>query len=85
MPVLSSAGAATASSSSKPPDSYINYVTKSITKVERRIKVLSYPLEHIRATYEQFVEESQRSEQELEQILAMRGGAQNKTLVNLGN
>ena len=48
-------------------------MNKSITKVERRIKVLSYPLEVIRETYESLVEEDQRSEKELELILTMRG------------
>ena len=57
----------------KPSDTYINYVNKSITKVERRIKVLSYPLEVLRETYESLVEEDQRSEKELELILTMRG------------
>jgi len=57
----------------KPSDTYITYVNKSITKVERRLKVLSYPLEVLRETYESLVEEDQRSEKELELILTMRG------------
>ena len=57
----------------KPSDTYINFVNKSITRVERRIKVLSYPLEVLRETYESLVEEDQRTEKELELILTMRG------------
>ena len=45
----------------KPTDTYLNYVTKSITRVERRIKVLSYPVEVIEETYINMVEETERS------------------------
>ena len=41
----------------KPSDTYLNYVSKSITRVERRIKVLSYPVEIIEETYVNLIEE----------------------------
>ena len=49
----------------KPSDSYANYVNRSIVKVERRIKVLSYPTDCIQETYVNLIEEDQRSEVEL--------------------
>ena len=57
----------------KPSDTYLNYVSKSITRVERRIKVLSYPIEIIEETYMNLVEEEQRDRAELTRILEMRG------------
>jgi len=60
-------------SSEKPSDTYLNYVTKSITRVERRIKVLSYPIELIEETYLNLVEHDQQSQTELSRILEMRG------------
>ena len=44
----------------KPSDSYLNYVSKSIVRVERRIKVLSYPTEIIEETYLNLVDENER-------------------------
>lgn len=58
----------------KPSESYINFVTKATTRVERRIKVLNYPLELIKETYESIVDENERSDKELNSLLAMRGG-----------
>ena len=68
--------------SGKPSDTYINYVTKSITKVERRIKVLSYPIDIIEETYINLVEEQEQDQKELTRILEMRGAKapQNKIL-----
>ena len=54
-------------------------MTKSITKVERRIKVLSYPTELIEETYINLVEEGERSQAELTRILEMRGAQPPKT------
>ena len=59
--------------SGKPSDTYLNYVSKSITRVERRIKVLSYPIEIIEETYINLVEEHERDQAELTRILEMRG------------
>jgi len=44
-----------------------------MTKVERRIKVLSYPTELIEETYFNLIEEDQRSQAELTRLLEMRG------------
>ena len=43
--------------SGKPSDTYLNYVSKSIVRVERRIKVLSYPVEIIEETYLNLIDE----------------------------
>jgi hypothetical protein len=59
--------------SGKPSDTYLNYVSKSIVRVERRIKVLSYPIELIEETYMNLIEEDQREQAELSRILDMRG------------
>ena len=44
-----------------------------MTRVERRIKVLSYPIEIIEETYLNLVEEHERHQGELNRILEMRG------------
>ena len=75
MPCLQSSG----QPAGKPTDTYLNYVTKSITRVERRIKVLSYPVEVIEETYINMVEEAERSQAELTRILEMRGAQPPKT------
>jgi len=61
------------SSAGKPSDTYLNYVTRSITYVERRIKVLSYPTEIIEETYLNLIEENERNSFELTRVLEMRG------------
>lgn len=46
--------------SGKPSDTYLNYVSRCIVRIERRIKVLSYPVEIIEETYLNLVEEQER-------------------------
>jgi len=73
LPCLKQSGSSSEAPAGKPTDTYLNYVTKSMTKVERRIKVLSYPTELIEETYFNLIEEDQRSQAELTRLLEMRG------------
>ena len=50
-------------------------MSKSIVRVERRIKVLSYPIELIEETYINLIEEDHRDRAELTRILEMRGAS----------
>ena len=56
-------------------------MSKSITRVERRIKVLSYPVEIIEETYINLVETDQRDRGELTRILEMRGAQLSKNAI----
>jgi len=47
-----------------------------MTRVERRIKVLSYPTEIVEETYLNLIEEHERDTGELNRILEMRGAKQ---------
>ena len=55
----------------KVPESYTNFVTKSILKVENRFKVLGYPLEQIKDAYSTLVKD--KNQEDLENILTIRG------------
>ena len=65
----------------KPSDTYLNYVSKCIVRVERRIKVLSYPVEIIEETYLNLIEDHERDQNELTRILEMRGAAKPQTKI----
>ncbi len=52
---------------------YLANVAKNIQKIEKRVKVLGYPEDAMREAYTNLVEEGQRSEQELNLLLTLRG------------
>jgi len=60
-------------------------VNKAIAKVECRIKVMGYPIETIKEAYESLIDEGQRSEEDLMQIMRLRGVNQNDFKNMLGN
>ena len=60
-------------------------MNKAIAKVECRIKVMGYPIETIKEAYESLIDEGQRSEEDLMQIMRLRGVNQNDFKNMLGN
>jgi len=58
-------------SSSSP--SYVSYVAQNMLRIENRIKVLGYPDDAIKEGYTNLVDEKNRSEQELNILLTLRG------------
>jgi hypothetical protein len=69
----------------KPSESFQNYVNKSISKVECRIKVLGYPVEGIKDAYESMIDKEQRTAEDLTTILRMRGVNESNYKNFLGN
>lgn len=58
----------------KPNETYQLFVNKNIQKIESRLKVLGYPLDHIKEAYQTLVtEEIGASEEDLKNILTIRG------------
>jgi hypothetical protein len=71
--------------SSKPTEAFQNYVTKAISKVECRIKVLGYPVENIKSAYVSMVDEELRTAEDLTTILKMKGVSESNYKNLIGN